>query len=131
MSPLCWERILTVVMSDNLDDILAVSQLLDDHRAEDTVALDVRETCAFTDYFVIATVNSQGHLRGLLMRLSEFFRERDITPFHPRRRGAETGWVLIDLGYALVHLMTSEMREFYELEKLWFGAKSVYEATKE
>ena len=118
-------------MSDNLEDIIAVSQLLDDHRAEDTIALDVHETCGFADYFVITTVNSQGHLRGLLVRLAELFSERDIVPFHPRRRSEETGWVLIDLGYAVIHLMTSEMQEFYELEKLWFGAKAVFEASEE
>lgn len=116
-------------VSAHLADIQAIAGLLDDHRAEDTIALDVRETCSFADYFVIATVNSQGHLRGLLVRLDELFARRGIVPFHPRRRNEETGWVLIDLGYAVVHLMTAQMREFYELEKLWFGAETVFRAS--
>ena len=107
----------------------AIAQLLDGHRAANTVALDVRETCSFADYFVIATVTSRGHLRGLIMRLDELFRERDIIPFRPRRRSAEAGWVLVDLGFVVVHLMTAEMREFYELERLWFGAKEVFSAS--
>ena len=112
----------------NLSDVRAISHLLDDYRAVGTIALDVRETCSFADYFVISTVNSQGHLRGLLVRLDELFRERGMEPFHPRRRSEEAGWVLIDLGYAVIHLMTAEMREFYELEKLWFGATIVFQA---
>ena len=106
-----------------------IATLLDDHRAANTIALDVREQCSFADYFVVATVTSQGHLRGLISRLDELFRERDIRPLHPRRRSEEAGWVLIDLGFAVVHLMTREMREFYELERLWFGASRVYSSS--
>ena len=107
----------------------AIAQLLEDHQARNTVALDVRKTCSFADYFVIATVTSQGHLRGLITRLDELFRENDIIPLRPRRRSAAVGWVLIDLGFAVVHLMTAEMREFYELERLWFGAEEVFPAS--
>ena len=120
-------------MSDdtNLEHAKEIAKLLDDHRATNTVALDVREVCSFADFFVISTVTSQGHLRGLIMRLDELFSERDIAPLHPRRRSEEAGWILIDLGFAVIHLMTEEMREFYELERLWFGAKSVYKSVYE
>lgn len=114
--------------SPGREHVVAIARLLDDHRAEDTVALDVRGVCSFADYFVIATVTSQGHLRGLITRLDELFRERDITPLRPRRRTEDAGWVLIDLGFAVVHLMTAAMREFYELERLWFGATPVFTA---
>ena len=103
-----------------------IAQLLDDHRAIGTVALDVREICTFADFFVIATVTSQGHLRGLITRLDELFDDHGIVPLNPLRRSSEAGWVLIDLGYAVIHLMTEEMREFYELERLWFGATRVF-----
>lgn len=112
--------------STSFEHTQTIAHLLDDHRAMNTVALDVREICSFADYFVIATVTSQGHLRGLIMRLDELFREHDIAPLRPRRRSEEAGWVLIDLGFVVVHLMTVEMREFYELERLWFGATPVF-----
>lgn len=108
------------------EHVQAIAELLDDQRSADTVALDVRETCTFADYFVVSTVNSQGHLRGLITRLDELFGERDLHPLHPRRRTEDAGWLLVDLGFAVVHLMTVEMREFYELERLWFGAARVY-----
>lgn len=114
--------------SRNLEHTQEIAKLISDHRAVGTVALDVREVCGFADFFVIATVTSQGHLRGLITRLDELFRERDLVPLHPRRRSDDAGWILIDLGFVVVHLMTEEMRDFYELERLWFGAKTVFQS---
>lgn len=114
-------------MSDNhRKHVLEVARLLDDAQARDAVALDVTGSCGFADYFVIATVTSQGHLRGLILQLDELFRSLDLEPLHPRKRDTEIGWVLIDLGFAVVHLMTKDLRDFYELERLWFGAETIY-----
>ncbi len=105
---------------------MRVAALLDDAQARETIALDVRASCGFADYFVIATVNSQGHLRGLIVQLDELFDELGTAPLRPRRRDSDIGWVLIDLGFAVIHLMTEEMRAFYELERLWFAADEIY-----
>lgn len=114
------------LLAEKREHVIRISTLLADARAKDTVALDVHEMSGFADFFVIATVTSQGHQRGLVLQLDELFRERGIEPIHPRRRNSEVGWVLIDLGFVIVHLMNEEMREFYELERLWFGAKEIY-----
>ncbi len=106
--------------------VIRIATLLDEAQGRDTVALDVSDSCGFADFFVVSTVNSQGHLRGLILQLDELFRELEIEPLHPRRRNAEVGWVLIDLGFAVIHLMTEQMREFYELERLWFGSDEIY-----
>jgi ribosome-associated protein len=117
-------------MSDNhRTQVLEVARLLDDAQARDPVALDVTGSCGFADYFVIATVNSQGHLRGLILQLDELFRSLELEPLHPRKRDTEIGWVLIDVGFVVIHLMTEELREFYELERLWFGANEIYSAS--
>lgn len=106
-----------------------IATLLDDAQGRDTIALDVTGTCGFADYFVVTTVNSQGHLRGLIVQLDELFSELQLEPLHPRKRDTEIGWVLIDLGFGVVHLMTEELREFYELERLWFGSKRIYSSS--
>ncbi len=117
-------------MSDNHRTyVLEVARMLDDAQARNPVALDVSGSCGFADFFVIATVNSQGHLRGLILQLDELFRSLDLEPLHPRKRDTEIGWVLIDLGFAVIHLMTEDLREFYELERLWFGAKTIYSSS--
>lgn len=105
---------------------LAVAQTLDDHKARDTLVIDIGDKCSFTDFFVIATVNSAGHLRGLIDRLEETFRAHDIEPMRRPRRVQESGWTLIDCGFIVVHLMSDEMREFYELEDLWFTGTVIF-----
>ena len=113
-------------MDEKREHVLRIAALLDEARAGETIALDVHEMSGFADFFVIATVNSHGHQRGLILQLDELFRERGIEAIHPRRRDSEVGWVLIDLGFVVIHLMSDDMREFYELERLWFGAAEVY-----
>lgn len=117
-------------MSDeHREQVVRIAELLDDAQGRDTIALDVGETCGFADYFIVTTVNSQGHLRGLILQLDELFNDLDLQPLHPRKRDSEIGWVLIDLGFAVVHLMTDDLREFYELERLWFGATRIYSSS--
>lgn len=117
-------------MSDNeakrQADVLAVAEVLDDAQAIDTIALDVSQTCGFAEYFVVATANSQGHLRGLIDQLNDLFFQRQIEPMRKLKRDTEIGWVLVDLGFAVIHLMSREMRDFYELERLWFGSQRLY-----
>lgn len=113
--------------SDNRrEDALAVAQLLDANNGGDTVVLDVGEAAGFTDYFVITTVTSAAHLRGLVDRLTGLFGEREMDARTPPRRGQDAGWVLVDCGYLVIHLMTEELRSFYELERLWFTAPVVF-----
>jgi ribosome-associated protein len=109
----------------NSDKIEEIAQLLEDHKGENTVVLDVRERCSWTDTFIITTVRSQAHLHGLLRHLYQFLDQNGIEPFKKRKGGLENDWVLIDCGFLVIHLMNGELREFYELEKLWFGSRVV------
>ena len=108
-------------------DVLAIARILEEHRAEQVVALYIGEMSDWTDYFIISTVRSSAHLKGLLRSLNEFFSEQSITPLRPRKlNNRDSGWVLIDCGSFVVHLMDREHREFYELEKLWFRNELIY-----
>jgi ribosome-associated protein len=110
--------------------VVAIASLLDEHRAEDTVALDVRSLCSWTDYFVITTVRSQTHLRGLVQWLAPLLKEWGLQPLgRYRNPSPDQGWVLIDCGSIVIHLMDRERRDFYELEKLWFQAEELYSSS--
>lgn len=104
---------------------IEVARLLEEHRAEDILVLDVSKSSGWTDYFVIATVRSEAHLKGLLRWLNELFAREDIEPLNRHKNITDRGWVLIDCGDFIVHLMEKEQRDFYELEKLWFNSERV------
>jgi ribosome-associated protein len=113
-------------MSENRQEVLDVSKLLSHYDGENTLAIYVGEVCGFTDYFVITTARSMAHLRGLHRRLEEHLGPRDVRPLNSHKRSDENGWTLLDYGFMVVHLMTEEMRAFYELERLWFSGEIVY-----
>lgn len=103
-----------------------VARLLEEHQAEDTVVLEVGPVCSWTDYFVIATAHSETHMRSLMEQALSNIDERSVSRPNSARNAVESGWVLIDCGNFVVHLMDREKRDFYELEKLWFMAAEVY-----
>jgi ribosome-associated protein len=109
---------------------------LEEHRAGDVVALDLRELHSWTDYFIIATVTSGAHRDGLLRHIKDFAGERELAMRRgPGKSGhapnaSSDGWSLVDLGTTVIHLMSSSSRSFYELEQLWSSAKTVWPSAK-
>jgi len=125
MSLLSSERILMEGLLSSKETVLATARLINDHKGEDTVVLDITGTCAFADFFVIATARSSTHLSGLLRELTQFFHSRGIRPRGHHRHDAAAGWLLLDCGEGIGHLMEKEQRDFYDLERLWFKAERV------
>lgn len=112
--------------SDALLDRILTS--LDDDKAEDIVQIDLRGKSAIGDYMVVATGRSSRQVAAM----SEKLLDRLKTEFgrSARIEGKETGdWVLIDTGDVIVHVFRPEVREFYQLEKMWLpGAASAANA---
>ena len=95
-----------------------VVDALDDVKAKDIVTLDVRNMTSVTDYMIIASGTSNRHVKALIESVAEKAREAGHRPIGIE--GEEGGeWVLLDLQDALVHVMLPQVREFYNLEKLW------------
>jgi ribosome-associated protein len=111
--------------SDDRSVVVDIARLLTEHLAEDTVVLGVRELCSWTDYLIITTVRSQTHLRSLVDRLMPVLKRADRPPKGHYRSNADQGWVLVDCGSIVIHLMNREKRDFYELEKLWFEGETI------
>lgn len=103
--------------------------LLADHKGADVMVLDVRGRNSWADFFVLATVSSPTHSRGLQRHVHEALKELELE-VRPTRRKSPDGddWTLIDLGDVVVHLMTPAARSFYDLEKLWYGAADLMKA---
>ena len=102
---------------------------VDEKLAENTVKIHVGDSSSVADYFVIATANSEPQLRALTGFLEREVREKfALRPLSESGESA-SGWVLIDLGTVIVHIMTPEVRDRYNLEGLW-GEKPSEEAVK-
>jgi len=99
---------------------------LEGAKARNIVILDVRDTCSWADTFVIATYNSQGHLKGLIAELDKWASENlESTPHRPKKNQVND-WLLVDWDDTVIHLFSESARSYYELEKLWFTAKVIY-----
>jgi len=96
-----------------------ISAALADRKAVDPVILDLRGLSEATDYFVIASGTSDTHVRGMA--------EHVMGQVHPHHvEGLTQGrWVLLDYVDVVVHLFHPELREFYQLERLWGDAPPV------
>jgi ribosome-associated protein len=109
---------------------LAVARLLDGHKAAGTVVLDLAGVSTVADFFVIATARSSAHLAGIARELAAELRELGVRPLNSHKSAQASGWLLLDCGDVVVHLMEREQREFYDLERLWFRAGTVPYSSK-
>ncbi|MAS42178.1 ribosome-associated protein [Albimonas donghaensis] len=95
---------------------------LEDDKAEDVVQADLRGKSEIADYMVIASGRSSRQVASISEKLVEKLKaDANVLA---RAEGKETGdWVLIDAGDVIVHVFRPEVREFYQLEKMWLPAE--------
>jgi ribosome-associated protein len=91
---------------------------LDDMKAEETVTIDLRGKSAFTDYMVVTTGRVNRHVGAIAENVAKGLKENGITSPHVEGM-PNCDWVLIDSGDVIVHIFRPEVREFYNLERLW------------
>lgn len=103
---------------------VCAARIIDDKKAEQVVVLDVRRTSSLVDYIIIATALSRPHLEALEHHI-EHELDRSGVSLHRRCRPQTDHWRVLDFGGLMVHLMTAEARELYDLEKLNDDAKEV------
>ncbi|HXH03272.1 MAG TPA: ribosome silencing factor [Candidatus Competibacteraceae bacterium] len=91
---------------------------LGDLKAIDLKILDVGAIAGFTDLMIIASGNSTRQVKALSDKVQEKCRAAGVRPLGVEGE-LQGEWILIDLGDIVVHIMTPETRDFYNLEKLW------------
>ena len=102
-------------------ELRLVARALADRKAVDPVVLDLRDLSAVTDYFVIVSGTSDAHVRGMADHLMATLAPGGVRPHHVE--GLPQGrWVLLDYVDFIVHVFHPELREFYQLERLWGDA---------
>lgn len=101
-------------------EVQAIVNALDDKKARDITVLDLQEVSETLDYFIIATGDSSVQLKAL----EDSVREKLKGQLSLKGvEGPSARWLLMDYGYLVIHLMSPEARQFYDLEGLWADAK--------
>lgn len=96
---------------------------LDDAKAEEVVEIELAGKTSIADDMIIATGRSSTHVGAIADRVIRNCKEAG---FKPRVEGlANCDWVLIDIGDVILHLFRPEVRQFYNLEKMWGGDRPV------
>ena len=98
-----------------LDQITA---WLDEAKAEDVVTIDLKGKSSMGDYMVIATGRTDRHVGAVADQLSQKLRAEGYARVRVEGQ-PQCDWVLVDAGDVIVHVFRPEVREFYNLEKLW------------
>lgn len=99
-----------------------VLALLDEAKAEEVVAIDLKGKSSIGDYMVIASGLNERHVGAIADQLHRKLKEQGVG--RARVEGTDTcDWVLIDTGDIIVHVFRPEVREFYNLERMWAGER--------
>ena len=101
------------------DKLLAdIVESLEDHKAEDMIVINLRGKSDIADYMVIASGQSGRQVTTMADRLVLVVKNHGVVGAVPEGKG-QSDWVLLDGGDVIVHLFRPEVREFYNLEKMW------------
>nr|WP_206810972.1 ribosome silencing factor [Paradesulfitobacterium ferrireducens] len=99
-----------------------VLNLVEEKKGRDLVLLNLKGVSPVTDYFLIATGNSVTQVKAITDNLQEKLPDLGI-PLLRVEGMPEAQWVLADCGDLVVHIMTPETRDFYNIERLWSDAE--------
>ena len=98
--------------------VQTVMASLEDAKAESTTLIDLHGKTSIADAMIITTGRSSVHVAAIAERVLKALKDAGLGV--PRTEGLVNGdWVLIDAGDAIVHVFRPEVREFYNLEKMW------------
>lgn len=101
----------------------AITAKLDAEKAEDIVAIDLRGRSEMADWMVICSGRSSRQVSAIAEKLVEYLKQEHGLSAKVEGKGAGD-WVLIDAGDAVVHVFRPEVRDFYQLEKMWMPVGS-------
>jgi ribosome-associated protein len=93
---------------------------LEDDKAEEIVAIDIRGKSSFADMLIVASGRSARHVGALADHVMRKLKEAGVGQVHVEGL-PHADWVLVDAGDVVIHLFRPEVRSFYNIEKIWTG----------
>ena len=97
---------------------LKVAKLLDDRKAIDVTVIDISPKASFADYFVMASAGSDRQMGALVDNVEDMLEPAGVFPKSVEGKKS-SGWILMDYGDVVINVMTAEMREKYNIERIW------------
>lgn len=108
-----------------LDETLSlITKSLDDLKATNITTLEVAHLTEVAERMVICNATSKRHVKALADKLSATAKAAGLMPLG-QEGDKDSDWTLVDLGSVIVHVMTPQAREFYDLEGLWSSPESL------
>ncbi len=108
----------------NLEELTAaekaamIVEKADDAKAHEIEDLDIRAKSSVTSHIVVCTGTSDTHMKSVADKVEEGMKEHGVRPIR-RDKVSGSGWLLLDYGDVIFHVMLEEKRQFYDLETLW------------
>jgi len=102
-----------------------IAKSLEDKKGMDVNILEVGNKTVLTDYFIISTGTSDTHVNALADEVE--FKLKTDNGISPLSVQGKSEWVLMDYGFAVVHIFTEEARKHYNIERLWQDAEIISE----
>ena len=96
----------------------------EDKQAQNLVALDLRKSASFTDFFVIASGTNTRQVRAIADAVMESLAAKGVKPAYVEGYDRSV-WILLDYFDFIVHVFGPETRVFYDLERLWGNAERI------
>ena len=103
---------------------LDIAKLLDEKKAMDVAVIDISPKASFADYFVMASAGSERQLDALVDNVEDALEPQKIFPKSVEGKRS-SGWILMDYGDVVINVMTVEMREKYNIERIWGYCESL------
>tara|TARA_B100000686_G_scaffold348421_1_gene439433 strand:+ start:1494 stop:1817 length:324 start_codon:yes stop_codon:yes gene_type:complete len=91
---------------------------LEDIKAVNPIAINVKKISSLADYMIIASGTSVRHITAISEKVIDGLKKSKVKDVKVEGQSGDD-WVLVDAGDVIVHLMSTEAREFYDLESLW------------
>ena len=114
--PAILNKALTSFTSEML--LSEISHSLNDSKVEDLVRIDLRGRSTIGDYMLVVSGRSSRQVNAIAQNLADHLKQR--LKLTSRLEGKDSGdWIVVDTGDVIVHIFRPEVREFYQLEKMW------------
>lgn len=106
------------------EELKLIIEVLEDKKGNDIRIFDIREQSSVTDFVILVSAISEPHAKALKINLDKMIQGKGISVIGNDNESS-SGWMVLDAFNFMVHIQTTEMRSFYELEELWKDAVEV------